>query len=720
MLSLLGAQRLGVMEGGNDFSKPKRKKRRVLPNTLPASSSNADGSDSFDDVTIDCGSAESPRYQLLHMEMAQLPANTSEGTSSLNFSSSSLPPTMQQYATQQFPFFGLDMRSRIPALNLRQHASIRSSSVHQRVLEDNATMLQAGSDRGSSLSASDLESVYLSASLSREAGRVLQRHPLSRVGELALLDARNAAHNAYAASQRNLLFPTTTTSAAATQVLARIALQEAIEVGTTSFFAGGAAFSSLSPAEVAGLLREQQIRAFANPISRHHDLLPGMSASNMVEYLNFPNTSRLPTAFGPSEFPTGHARFAQGVALAGARRSIADEMGRLNSTDGDTHSFPPLPPSLTSSYIPAERLPISSSPHFATLPSGLTSSYLPAERRPLSSSPQDLAADQCVPLGIDEDVNWLSELLCFVRSELVEVYRAKNCEVRTRNRSKRVLLGQVGIRCRFCAHYPIGTRASRSSCFPSSLQRIYQSLTMMMRDHFSSCQAIPKDLLLKYTNLKRNTSQGATDSKTYWLDSAKKLGLDDSDDGICVRSATEKTEFADSDNDGTLLGSPPGNASSKNGAFTVNTSAEASTRNRATSPADLSLVPLVQLEDRDSISPLFFLILNQLQLVQMEESERTGNRKSLNAGLPGLGCRHCCQVGRMGLSREFPARRRTLSGKLYDLYDHLLRCKLCPSDVKAELKRLRRLESDQKEQKMSKKERIFFEKLWIRMGHQDE
>ncbi len=80
-------------------------------------------------------------------------------------------------------------------------------------------------------------------------------------------------------------------------------------------------------------------------------------------------------------------------------------------------------------------------------------------------------------LGIDEDPNWLSEFHCFVRSELVEVFRASHEDVKARNNS--IAYHQVGIRCRFCAHMTPSARAGRSSAFPSSLRQIYQSFTMV-------------------------------------------------------------------------------------------------------------------------------------------------------------------------------------------------------------------------------------------------
>jgi hypothetical protein len=138
-----------------------------------------------------------------------------------------------------------------------------------------------------------------------------------------------------------------------------------------------------------------------------------------------------------------------------------------------------------------------------------------------SSAPQLLPYHQreVLPLSTSDDENWLSEFLCFVRSDCVEVFKASQEDVSARMNSKKVLIGQVGIRCRFCAHLPHRERTGRSSSFPSSLSRIYQSLTMMLRDHFTKCSAMPPQLNERYLTLKANASQGATDSKRYWIDS---------------------------------------------------------------------------------------------------------------------------------------------------------------------------------------------------------
>ena len=89
-----------------------------------------------------------------------------------------------------------------------------------------------------------------------------------------------------------------------------------------------------------------------------------------------------------------------------------------------------------------------------------------------------------LPLSVPDDHTRLSTYLCFVRSDYVEVFEATDRDVTMRLNSKLIYPRQVGIRCRFCSQIHHRDRAGRSTSFPSSLSRIYQSLTMMLREHF--------------------------------------------------------------------------------------------------------------------------------------------------------------------------------------------------------------------------------------------
>eukprot|EP00957_Ditylum_brightwellii_P190441 14496865-Ditylum_brightwellii.AAC.1 len=76
---------------------------------------------------------------------------------------------------------------------------------------------------------------------------------------------------------------------------------------------------------------------------------------------------------------------------------------------------------------------------------------------------------------------------------------------------------------------------------------------MMIRAHFMSCPCMPPDLKGKYKDLRANTSQGIDGSKQYWVDSAKKLGLVDTDDEHFVTLAMFRASVVYSQQDAKQL-----------------------------------------------------------------------------------------------------------------------------------------------------------------------
>lgn len=306
-----------------------------------------------------------------------------------------------------------------------------------------------------------------------------------------------------------------------------------------------------------------------------------------------------------------------------------------------------------------------------------------------------------VPFSIEEDANWLSEFQCFIRSEILELFRVSQQGIKVRNSLKSLTVNQVGIRCRFCAHLQHGTRANRSSCFPSKIDKIYQSFTMMLREHFPSCTEIPEGQKQRFAQLQNLNAQGASNAKGYWEHAAKKKGLVDvrDDSGRCGIHI-----FDHSLAQAAMI--PPFGADSNFQEPQVP-------------------VSLVHRSDRPLVSNFLFVLMEQVYRVHLATSERKGNRKSLPPGMPGFGCKYCYEAGRMGLCRLFPARRRTIHTKIPDLYDHMKRCPLCPREVKDNLAALHREDNGgmgmiDQDSATRGREREFFERIWSRLGHQDE
>jgi len=327
-----------------------------------------------------------------------------------------------------------------------------------------------------------------------------------------------------------------------------------------------------------------------------------------------------------------------------------------------------------------------------------------------------------ISLATSEDGNWLSEFMCYVRSDLTEVFQAKENDVISRRNSKKVLLGQVGIRCRHCAHVPYEERTSRSSCYPSSLSRIYQSLTMMIREHFSKCLQMDPDAKERFLTLKGLSTQGAADSKHFWVSSAKAIGMRDTDKcGIAMDSgdASEFQHLFGRRRTGMPIMPPP-------------RTVDADQQHRRNPDQAGLLVPsqdkareelcLVEESDRPYASELTFKLLSHTVRITMTQGDRVGNRKTMEAGARGFACKFCHAQGRLGQCRFFPTRKRTMIEKVKkDLYDHLQRCILCPREVQQELQQLRTRRDDESRsaspspEQQQEKEKLFFHQVWTRL-----
>ena len=143
-------------------------------------------------------------------------------------------------------------------------------------------------------------------------------------------------------------------------------------------------------------------------------------------------------------------------------------------------------------------------------------------------------------LAMPSDTDSLSDRQCYVRSEMVEIFAAADKDVAARHSkgAQKLVLGQVGIRCVYCSHLRARDRAERAVCYPSSISRIYQTVADMQRFHFEQCREIPEHVRQIYKKLKTTRPRGVGSPQTYWIQSAKGLGLQDTEGGIRFDSDT--------------------------------------------------------------------------------------------------------------------------------------------------------------------------------------
>jgi hypothetical protein len=138
-------------------------------------------------------------------------------------------------------------------------------------------------------------------------------------------------------------------------------------------------------------------------------------------------------------------------------------------------------------------------------------------------------------LAQPEDSMKLSSHQVLLRHQ-IEAFRASEDDVmtHTRGRNKPVILGQVGIRCRHCAYLPVVQRQKGSTYFPSTMLGLYQAAQNMSTTHMQCgrCTEMPDTIKNEFARLISSKVASSGAGRPYWAESAKKIGLVDSDDGI--------------------------------------------------------------------------------------------------------------------------------------------------------------------------------------------
>jgi len=149
-------------------------------------------------------------------------------------------------------------------------------------------------------------------------------------------------------------------------------------------------------------------------------------------------------------------------------------------------------------------------------------------------------------LGITDDRHWLSDLLCLIRENL-EVFSATTKDIAERSKKggmkTPIQPGRMGLRCIHCAHLPSSYRAKGAVSYPHSIRIVHQSVRNWQRYHFDACHEIPSKVRQRYAALRSVRAHSGNASLQYWIDSAKSLGMVDTDHGIFFQN--EPVSFQD-------------------------------------------------------------------------------------------------------------------------------------------------------------------------------
>mmetsp|Transcript_7489 Transcript_7489/g.18731 ORF Transcript_7489/g.18731 Transcript_7489/m.18731 type:complete len:1119 (-) Transcript_7489:136-3492(-) len=322
----------------------------------------------------------------------------------------------------------------------------------------------------------------------------------------------------------------------------------------------------------------------------------------------------------------------------------------------------------------------------------------------------------CVPLGLDDDKYWLSELQVYLRAHFAEAFGATEEDIAApmHGRNKPIALGQVGIRCMHCKHENPAERGQQATSYPSLISGIYNSVQQMLRLHLDCCQAMPPEIRSKIESLKvSSSSRGGR--KQYWIDSAKRLGLVDTRHGIHFGR----------DPLGPLPPLTGPSVNSKEGRKKKEAQKKAEPtppppeEEEQEPPPPVDDRPLVFPEDQDLISDYLYLTLEQMSPCVLMEADRVGCYKGRKVGFPGLACKHC--VGQAGCGRYFPASEASLSQTTTSqtIMNHVRNCRRCPMEIRENLELMKRARMGPDGKRLDKPKhggrKVFFRRLWCRI-----
>ena len=152
----------------------------------------------------------------------------------------------------------------------------------------------------------------------------------------------------------------------------------------------------------------------------------------------------------------------------------------------------------------------------------------PGERKvPQPELPQPGGEQLVFPMSHPSDCRVLTKYQILIRQSL-EFFQAMPSDLysNVRGRSKRVKVGQFGVRCIYCNHKPIHRRERCSLAFPSHLWGVYQAAQSVAKNHLiGSCTAVPEAVRSDLCRLRGNASAKTGGGKKHWENSCREAGL---------------------------------------------------------------------------------------------------------------------------------------------------------------------------------------------------
>ncbi|KAL9179974.1 hypothetical protein ACHAXT_007944 [Thalassiosira profunda] len=494
--------------------------------------------------------------------------------------------------------------------------------------------------------------------------------------------------------------------------------------GPSLSYPGGASQASASAPQLSGMPPGQAMLPYQNPF-----LSPPAAMSGSWMALQAASSSQMQHPYGtgldPASASTGdNAGTASGgfslPSGAGASTSLP-----LASTAGASTSLPFASETTAFASFPLESAATSSSGSVQA-PSSVAASSLST----VPSAPRG-STGRVTRLAIPSDDGFLDPAHAFLRSQCLEAFESTQEDLMsgrgTRANSK---VGQVGLRCAFCAALPRRETARQAVCYPSKRETIYEAVRNYHRTHLPECPCIPEATKAQFKRMMETSSDRHPQRviKAYYAEAAADLGIVEGSKGLVFG---EPPTSIPSEGVRAIIRAASGNDSEYWQNYEAKTrstqlrkfehlASEATKRVLLDARREESV--FVRPEDFPTVGDVEYLLFSQLD--PCRPSSVVLKRRRLEpkdaASIWGLRCKHCAndpdsQGRHKGMWFPLDFRSLTDSSFAQSVTVHMQNCDSVPREVKDAFDELRRLAAEHKVITKRGSKRKFLEKVWNRL-----
>lgn len=204
---------------------------------------------------------------------------------------------------------------------------------------------------------------------------------------------------------------------------------------------------------------------------------------------------------------------------------------------------------------------------------------------------------------------------------------------------------------------------------------------------------MPPEVRAEFLQLQSESAKGSRGlaTRTYWIDSARKIGLADGPGGMYFSRDPALPPPKDEESLDLLA--------------------------QVASNANTNFKPLVTPEDKPTIADFLYVVMQQLQPCLFTDADRN-KRRSKNIGSIGVECKHC--AGKIDGRKFFWSSVSAAESNFVSVHSHMMDCKYISDELKADLAKMKALRREQTSRLRTGSQKAFFTRVWNRLHSKDE